>query len=67
MFVDVKNLFVFVTDDEGKSYTPHKLGFQPTRLVFHPKKEDWILGYSLPDRTVSGREYVNTFAMTVCF
>ena len=53
IFIDSKNKALYLTTNEGSSYTKIPLTVAvPDRLLFHPIQEDWILSYSEADRTV---------------
>jgi len=53
VFVDLLNKKLYVTRDEGKSFTAHAVSFSPDHLLFHPKEQNQILAYTHSDRAVS--------------
>ena len=43
---------LLISSDEGATYQKYRLNFYIQSLLFHPKREDWILAYS-QDQKVS--------------
>ena len=55
IFTDVSNRRVYKTDDEGQTFHRNqgeKLDFTPDRLLFHPTRENYVLGYTYEERKV---------------
>jgi len=48
LFVDNYNNSgrIWVTTDEGETYSPHLISFTCTHIEFHPTQSDWLLGYN---------------------
>ena len=44
VFADDNNRTIYVSTDEGESYTYYSVPVDPKSLLFHPTEKDWILG-----------------------
>ena len=52
IFTDHINRRLYVTQNEGESFTGKTILDSPDLLVFHPTKEKWVLRYSDQSNTV---------------
>ena len=54
MFIDnyQHSTRIWVTTDEGGSYTSYQIQFSVYKIEFHPTISDWLLGYSGLEETV---------------
>ncbi|XP_054019358.1 VPS10 domain-containing receptor SorCS1 isoform X3 [Dryobates pubescens] len=48
---------LLISSDEGATYQKYRLNFYIHSLLFHPKKEDWILAYSQDQKLFSSVEF----------
>uniref|UniRef100_A0A672U2M1 Sortilin related VPS10 domain containing receptor 1 n=1 Tax=Strigops habroptila TaxID=2489341 RepID=A0A672U2M1_STRHB len=48
---------LLISSDEGATYQKYRLNFYINSLLFHPKKEDWILAYSQDQKLFSSVEF----------
>ena len=46
MFVDSYDPVIYVTIDEGVTYSARNISVDPTRMKIHPTMAGWILGYN---------------------
>ena len=45
MFADDNNRMVYVSNDEGESYTYYSVPVDPKSLLYHPTEKNWVLGF----------------------
>ena len=45
MFADDNNRTIYLSMDEGITYTPHSVDVNQKTLLFHPIMKEWILGF----------------------
>ena len=45
VFPDDNSRTIYVSHDEGASYTHYSVSVDPTSLMFHPTQRDWVLGF----------------------
>ena len=56
---------LYITENEGNDIEVAAVNFSPDRLIFHPKKENWLLAYDYMQRTVSYINHANTGILSV--
>lgn len=49
VFTDVLNEYIFVTKDYGETVVPHKVGFSPSEVMFHPIDAEVLLVHDTKD------------------
>uniref|UniRef100_A0ABM5G1Z2 VPS10 domain-containing receptor SorCS1 isoform X1 n=1 Tax=Pogona vitticeps TaxID=103695 RepID=A0ABM5G1Z2_9SAUR len=48
---------LLISSDEGATYQKYRLNFYIHSMLFHPKREDWILAYSQDQKLYSSVEF----------
>ncbi|XP_069140405.1 VPS10 domain-containing receptor SorCS1-like isoform X2 [Argopecten irradians] len=47
ILTDQMQPLLYISEDEGRTWTTSQIGFEPEKLYMHPTLENWVLGYTI--------------------